>query len=329
MKAPKNSDSRTAQQAVDRVLRLEAQGLEDLRAALGDGLGAPVAEAVDLIDGIAGRLVVTGMGKSGHIGRKIAATMASVGTPALYVHPGEASHGDLGMITKGDAVLALSNSGQTEELSDTIAFCLRFGIPLIGMTGRANSSLAEQATVALILPPADEACPMGLAPTTSTTMMLALGDALAVALLERKGFSAEAFHMLHPGGKLGRRLLRVVDLMHQGADMPLVAPDTPMADVLLVMTERRLGCAGIVDTDGRLSGIITDGDLRRHMGAQLMDRSAADIMTRDPRTIRPGALAAEAIGIMNSHKITGLFAVEEGKPVGFLHMHDCLREGVA
>ena len=315
--------------AADRVLRLEAEGLEALRAALEGDLGAQVEKAVALIAGVTGRAVVSGMGKSGHIGRKIAATMASVGTPALYVHPGEASHGDLGMIAREDVVLALSNSGQTEELADTFAYCSRFSIPLIGMTGRSDSTLAEASTVALVLPPVTEACPMGLAPTTSTTMMMALGDALAVALLERRGFSETDYQVLHPGGRLGRRLLRVSDLMHTGAQMPVARPDQPMSEVLLVMTECRQGCTGIVDDDGQLVGIITDGDLRRHMDNGLMALAAREVMTADPQSIRPEALAAEALGLMNARKITGLFAVQEGRPVGFLHMHDCLREGVA
>jgi arabinose-5-phosphate isomerase len=315
--------------AADRVLRLEAEGVEALRAALDGDLGAQVDRAVALIAATAGRVVVSGMGKSGHIGRKIAATMASVGTPALYVHPGEASHGDLGMITRDDLVLALSNSGQTEELADTIAYCSRFSIPLIGMTGRGDSTLAEASTVALVLPAVAEACPMGLAPTTSTTMMMALGDAMAVALLEQRGFSETDYQVLHPGGRLGRRLLRVSDLMHTGSQMPVARPDQPMSEVLLVMTACRQGCAGIVDGDGQLVGIITDGDLRRHVDNGLMEMSARDVMTEDPQSIRPEALAAEALGLMNARKITGLFAVQDGRPVGFLHMHDCLREGVA
>jgi arabinose-5-phosphate isomerase len=274
-------------------------------------------------------VIVTGMGKSGHVGHKIASTMASTGTPALFVHPAEASHGDLGMIAKNDAVIALSNSGETPELGDLIAFCKRFSIPLIGFTGRAGSALADAADVALLLPAAKEACPLGLAPTTSTTMMLALGDAIAVALLERNGFTAEHFQVLHPGGKLGRKLLRVADLMDTGDDVPLARPDAVMADVILVMTAKRHGCCGIVDADDRLIGIITDGDLRRHMEAGLLGRAAAEIMTGSPQTIRPEAFAAEALGLMNARKITTLFAVRDGRPVGFLYMHALLRAGVA
>ena len=312
-----------------RVLKLEAEGLSALSAALSDGLGQPFTDAVDLIRNAPGRVVVTGMGKSGHIARKIAATMASVGTPAYYVHPGEASHGDMGMIRQDDVVIALSNSGETTELGDIIGYCSRFGIGLIGITSGPGSALAEGASVALVMPRAPEACPLGLAPTTSTTMALALGDALAVALLERRGFSADDFQVLHPGGKLGRRLMRVADIMHTGDAMPLVRPDDPMADVLIVMTTCRLGCAGVADHAGALVGIITDGDLRRHMGTDLVARNAAAVMTPKPLTIRPEALAAEALGLMNAREITGLFAVRDGHPVGFIHLHDCLREGVA
>jgi arabinose-5-phosphate isomerase len=247
----------------------------------------------------------------------------------MYVHPGEASHGDLGMITKADALLALSNSGETPELSDMVAYCKRGGIPLLAITGEPRSTLAEQADVALVLPPAKEACSLGLAPTTSTTMALALGDALAVALLERKGFSAESFQELHPGGRLGRKLLRVADIMHGAEEMPLVDPDTVMADALITMTARRFGCVGVVDGEGTLLGIVTDGDLRRHMAPDLLAKSVREVMTRRPKTIRPRALADEALGLMNARAITSLFVVEGNRPIGILHIHDCLREGVA
>ncbi len=309
-----------------RVLRLEAEGLEALARSL-DGL---FVEALDLLAGRTGRVVVTGIGKSGHVARKIAATLASTGTPALFVHPAEASHGDLGMIeAEGDAVIALSNSGETTELADLVAYAKRFHIPLIAITGRADSALARAADVALVLPASDEASPMGLAPTTSTTVMLALGDAIAVALLERKGFSPDQFHALHPGGRLGKTLLKVADLMHRGEDVPRVDGDTPMADALLVMTNKRLGCVAIVDGDGVLQGVITDGDLRRHMSPGLLDLRAADVMTRAPKTIGADALASEAVGLMNASAITNLFVVEDGRPVGILHIHDCLRAGVA
>jgi arabinose-5-phosphate isomerase len=254
--------------------------------------------------------------------------MASTGTPAFFVHPGEASHGDLGMIMPGDAVVALSNSGETPELGDIVAYTRRFEIPLVAITSREASSLAQAADVALILPPVPEACPMGLAPTTSTTLMLALGDALAVALLERKNFTAADFRLFHPGGKLGQRLMKAADLMHGGDAMPLVAPGSAMAEVLLVMTQKRLGCAGVVE-DGRLIGIVTDGDLRRHMQDGLLAKPARDIMTLAPKTVQPSMLAAEALRIMNAKSITALFVVDDGRPVGVLHVHDLLRSGVA
>jgi arabinose-5-phosphate isomerase len=308
-----------------RVLALEAEALQ----ALSTSLNGDFMKALDLLSAASGRVVVSGMGKSGHVGHKIAATLASTGTPAVFVHPAEASHGDLGMITNQDAVLALSNSGETSELSDLIAYTRRFGIPLIGITSKQNSSLGEAADVALVLPTMSEACPMGLAPTTSTTMMLALGDALAVALLERKGFTAADFQMLHPGGSLGRKLLKVSDLMHVGEEIPAVAPETPVAETLLVMTNKRFGCAGVIDKDGLLLGIVTDGDLRRHMSSGMLSKTAIEIMTGSPKTVRPQILAAEALRLMNASSITTLFVVENGKPAGILHIHDCLRAGVA
>jgi arabinose-5-phosphate isomerase len=311
--------------AARRVLQLEAEGI----VALADTLDSRFCEAAERLAGIDGRVVVTGIGKSGHVARKIAATLSSTGTPALFVHPAEASHGDLGMITGADAVLALSNSGETPELSPIVTFARRLGIPFVAITRRARSTLGVEADVALVLPANREACPMGLAPTTSTTMMLALGDALAIFLLERKGFSADQFQDLHPGGALGRRLLRVSDIMHVDSDLPLVAPDTPMSEAILVITEKRLGCAGIVGEAKRLAGIITDGDLRRHMAADLLSQPASSVMTANPKTIRPNALAAEALGILNQQQIQVLFVVEGGRPVGLLHIHDCLRAGIA
>jgi arabinose-5-phosphate isomerase len=310
------------------VLTTEAAGLR----ALADTLGEEFGRAVNLLAGASGRVVVSGMGKSGHVARKIAATFASTGTPAHFVHPAEASHGDLGMIVAGDAVLALSNSGETAELADLIAHTRRFALPLIGITARAQSALAQAADVALILPAAREACPLGLAPTTSTTMQMALGDALAVALLTRRGFGAADFRQIHPGGKLGARLRRVRDLMHSGAEMPLAAPETKMAAALLLMTEKRFGCLGVVDAAGKLAGIVTDGDLRRAMGPDLLDRAVASVMNPRPRTIAPEALAAEALHEMNGRgrMITSLFVVDAaGAPIGILHIHDLLRAGVA
>lgn len=320
--AETDSGIRTAQ----RVLELEADAIHALAVGLGPGFAA----ALDLLAAVSGRVIVTGMGKSGHIARKIAATLASTGTPAMFIHPAEASHGDLGMITDKDALLALSNSGETAELADLVAYTKRFAIPLIALTARPDSALARAATVAVLYPNADEACPMGLAPTTSTTLMLALGDALAVALLERKGFSADDFRLLHPGGKLGRRLLRVADIMHGGSRLPLVSPQTPMTETLIEMTAKSFGCVGVVGPDGRLAGIITDGDIRRHIAdSGFLARAAGDVMTRGAKAITPDALASEALQIMNAAAITNLFVVEDGRPVGILHVHDCLRAGVA
>ena len=310
------------------VLATEAAGLRALAAAL-DGR---FAAAVERLAGIGGRVVVSGMGKSGHVARKVAATFASTGTPALFVHPAEASHGDLGMVVAGDAVLALSNSGETAELADLVGHTRRFGLPLVAITARAGSALARAADVALLLPAAAEACPMGLAPTTSTTMQLALGDALAVALLTRRGFTAAEFREFHPGGRLGARLRRVRELMHVGDALPLAAPETTMDRALLAITEKRFGCLGIVDAEGRLAGIITDGDLRRAMGPDLFARHAAEVMTAAPRTIGPDALAAEALHAMTARErpITALFVVDAARrPIGILHIHDLLRAGVA
>ncbi|MFO1190204.1 MAG: KpsF/GutQ family sugar-phosphate isomerase [Alphaproteobacteria bacterium] len=307
-----------------RVLAIEADGLNDLARSL----DARFSRALDLLGGITGRVVVTGMGKSGHVARKIAATLASTGTPSLFVHPGEASHGDLGMITRTDAVLALSNSGKTPELTDIITYARRIGIPLLAITSGEDSLLAREADVALILPASAEACPMGLAPTTSTTVTLALGDAIAIALLERRGFGPDDFRAFHPGGQLGRRLVRVADIMHGPDRMPLVGLGTPMSNALITMSERSFGCVGVVDGDGRLTGIVTDGDLRRHMSDGLLGRSVDAVMTRNPVTIGPEALAATAIHMMNDRKITSLFVVEGQRPTGIVHIHDCLRFGV-
>jgi len=317
--------SATDLEAGRRVLAAEAEAL----AQLGRMLDASFTRALDLLAATTGRVVVSGMGKSGLVGRKIAATLASTGTPAQYVHPGEASHGDLGMIAEGDAILALSNSGETPELADLLAHSRRFAIPLVAVTARAGSTLAQTADVALILPGMPEACPMGLAPTTSTTAMLALGDALAVALLGRKGFTAEQFRVFHPGGKLGKQLQRVADLMHGVADMPIVQLGARMGDALIVMTARGFGCAVVVDAEGRLCGIVTDGDLRRHMSPQLLNRHVEQVMNQAPKTIRPAALAAEALGTMNDRKVTQLVVVEDDRPVGMVRMHDLLRAGVA
>ena len=308
-----------------RVIRAEIEGLKQLAEALDGTFGT----ALDLCAAASGRVIVTGIGKSGHIARKIAATLASTGTPAQFVHPAEASHGDLGMIGAGDVVIALSNSGNSAELNDVIAYSRRFGIPLVAVTGDRRSALAEASNVVMLLPNAAEACSMGLTPTTSTTMMLALGDALAVALLERKGFSTADFQLFHPGGAIGRRLLRVGDIMHTGDAIPLAAPESAMSEAILVMTAKSFGCVGVCDAGGRLVGVITDGDLRRHMDDRLVSRTVAEVMHPEPKTIGTAGLAAEALGMMNRFSITALFVVDDaGHPVGFLHMHDCLRAGV-
>ena len=311
--------------AAIRVVELEIAGLSALVESMGDN----VVKAIDIISRVKGRVVVSGMGKSGHIARKIAATLASTGTPAIFVHPAEASHGDLGMITPEDAVFALSNSGETTELADLVDYCKRFEIPLISITGRQESSLNDASDAAMVIPSAAEACPMGLAPTTSTTVMLALGDAIAVALLEKRGFSRDDFHTFHPGGKLGRRLLKVRDIMHGGAELPLVTPTSPMSEALILMTEKGLGCVGIADDDGQLAGIITDGDLRRKMSPALTTMTVTEVMTVGAKTLHPDNLASEALHILNEFKITNAFVVEDGRPVGVLHIHDCLRAGVA
>ena len=307
-----------------RVLEVERAALESLAATLDDSFTA----ALDLFAQVSGRIVVSGMGKSGHVGRKIAATFASTGTPAQFVHPGEASHGDLGMIAQGDALFALSNSGKTPELADITAYTRLKAIPLVALTSKPGSALAEAADAALILPAAPEACPMGLAPTTSTTLMMALGDALAVALLERKGFNSSDYRVLHPGGALGRKLLRVSDLMHDASELPLCGLETAMSEAIIVMSEKSFGCCGVVDDDGRLVGIVTDGDLRRHMSQNLLALPAGEVMTANPKTIRPLALAAEALGNMNRLSITSLFVLDDDKPVGIVRMHDCLRADV-
>ncbi|HEY1300635.1 MAG TPA: KpsF/GutQ family sugar-phosphate isomerase [Stellaceae bacterium] len=309
-----------------RVIAAEIGGLERLSHTL----DAAFSTAVEICRKTRGRIIVTGLGKSGHVAGKIAATLASTGSPALFVHPVEASHGDLGMIDAEDAIVILSNSGETAELADIIAYSRRFGIPLVAITGGRRSTLADAADVVLLLPAADEACPMGLAPTTSTTAMMALGDALAIALLERKGFSPADFRMLHPGGKLGRRLLRVGDIMHPADEVPLVAPEARMSEAILVMTAKSFGCVGVGTTEGALIGVVTDGDLRRHMDDGLLCRRVVDIMNPNPKTIAAGALAAEALRLMNRVGITALFVVDESiRPTGFLHLHDCLRAGVA
>jgi arabinose-5-phosphate isomerase len=312
-----------------RTIETERAGLDALYAALDDGLAAPFAEAVETIRNARGRVVVSGVGKSGHIGRKIAATLASTGTPAFFVHPAEASHGDLGMVTRDEVVLVLSWSGETVELKSLVEYARRFGIPLIAITAQPASTLARESNVVLTLPLADEACPHGLAPTTSTLMQLALGDALSIALLESRGFTIEKFREFHPGGQLGANLRLVREVMHADAAVPLTRIGTPMSEAILAMTSKSFGCLGITDGNGSLVGIITDGDLRRHLGPDLLSRRVEDVMTAGPKTIPPDMLAGAALDILNQTKITTLFVVEADKPVGIVHMHDLLRVGVA
>ena len=330
MNAPtplRKASAKTATAAEDlasgrRVLDHARSGLEALSA----GLGMDFAAAVEVLAKVTGRVVVSGMGKSGHIGHKIAATLASTGTPAFFVHAAEASHGDLGMIAAGDAVLAISNSGETPELADLVSYTRRFAIPLVAITSRPKSTLAGAADVVLVLPDVGEACPLGLAPTTSTTLTIALGDALAVALLERRGFTAEDFKTFHPGGKLGRKLFKVSDLMHGGDELPLVKPTMPMSEVVPYMTSKTFGVAGVIDGNGHLIGVVTDGDLRRHI-ANLLTLTAAEVMTKAPKSLGPGVLAAEAMRRMNEWKVTSIFVVDDAKPVGILRMHDIVRAG--
>lgn len=317
--------SPSAIDAAREVLSLEARALDALAADLPGDFTA----AVDLILATRGRVIVSGVGKSGHVGRKISATLASTGTPSYFVHAGEASHGDLGMITSGDVCLLMSNSGETPELADEIAYCSRFGIPIIGISSKPDSTLMRAATLRLTLPKMPEACPMGMAPTTSTTLMIALGDALAVALMKARGFEMAHYRDFHPGGKLGAQMSRVADLMHGPEALPLVDPDLPMPDTLLVMSNKGFGIAAVVAGNGALVGIVTDGDLRRNM-AHLMDRTAGTIATRHPVTVTPDVLAASALAIMNERKISVLLVVDgDGHPVGVLHIHDCLNAGVA
>ena len=312
-----------------RTLEAGSGGITALSAAIHDGLGTAFIAAVDLISAARGRLIVTGMGKSGHVGRKIAATFASTGTPAFFVHPSEASHGDLGMITPDDAIMALSWSGETAELKDLIDYSRRFRIGLIAVTAVTDSTLGRAADVVLAMPQAREACPHNLAPTTSTLMQAALGDALAIALLESRGFTAVDFGHFHPGGRLGTMLKFVRDIMHTGAEIPLATVGARMSEAIAEMTAKTFGCVGITDRRGHLVGIITDGDLRRHMSANLLDLAVEEVMTPQPRTVRPDQLVSEALELLNSSKKTQLMVVDGGKPVGVVHFHDLLRAGVA
>ncbi len=325
----KMGDKRAAILSAMRTVSTEQAGIAALAAALDNGLAEPFAEAVERVSGITGRVIVTGVGKSGHIGSKLAATLASTGTPAFFVHPAEANHGDLGMIARDDAIIAMSWSGESVELNGIVAYSRRFSIPLIGITSGAKSALARESDVVLLLPRAPEACPHGLAPTTSTLMQLVVGDALAIALLEARGFTADHFHTFHPGGRLGASLLKISAIMHSGDRLPLVNAGTGMRQAILEMSQKGFGCVGIVGADGKLDGIITDGDLRRHVDADLLSMTVDQVMTRDPKTIVPETLAATALQIINASAITALMIAEEGKPVGIVHLHDLLRIGTA
>ena len=319
----KESDRLSAIRTIDS----EIKAIEELKHSLdADSL----TQALDFMQNSKGRIIITGMGKSGHIGKKIAASFASTGTPSFFVHPAEASHGDLGMITEDDVVIAISNSGESRELIDILNYCKRFGITLIAITKNPQSSLAKAGDVVLVLPNNGEACPLGLAPTSSTTATLVLGDILTIGMLERKGFSKEDFNDRHPGGKLGAILKRVSDLMHTGQEMPLLDENSNMQAVLLEMTSKRLGCVGFINSQtGDLTGILTDGDLRRCLSSKILEEKAVDLMTRNPKTISPNAMTAEALKIMHDKKITNLFVVENNKPVGVIHIHDLLNNGVA
>ncbi len=316
-------------ESAQRTLNLESEGLQNLSKALDNEMAEGFVQAADIIRAAQGRVIVTGMGKSGHVGQKVAATLASTGTPASFVHPGEASHGDLGMITKEDVILAFSWSGETLELINIIDYSRRFAVPLIAVTSKAESNLAKAAEVGLILPTSQEACPHGLAPTTSTTMQIALGDALAIALLESHGFTATDFKVFHPGGQLGANLKYIADIMHQGDKLPLVKSDTVMSEALVIMTEKSFGTLGVVGASGELEGIVTDGDLRRKMGPELINAKVSSVMTANPKTVGPKTLASSAIELINSSSITSLFVVDNKKPVGIVHIHDLLRIGVA
>ena len=319
----------SAIQSAQRTLSTEAAGLQLIHDAMGAELGQAFKHAVETILAAPGRVIISGMGKSGHVGRKIAATMASTGTPAHFVHPGEASHGDLGMIQPDDVILAMSWSGESSELADIIAYARHNGVKLIAITSRADSSLGLGADICLCLPKAQEACPNGLAPTTSTTMQLALGDALAVALLESRGFTSQDFRRYHPGGKLGAQLRQVSAVMHTGDRLPLIELGKMMSDAIVAISSKGLGCVIVVTPDSKLAGLVTDGDLRRHMAPDLLARRVDDIMTKAPKSVTPDTLIAEALEIMESRKISSLVVLEHDQPVGLIHILDLLRIGAA
>ncbi|MGR9448031.1 KpsF/GutQ family sugar-phosphate isomerase [Rhizobium leguminosarum] len=317
-------------EAAKRTVETERRGLEALEQAFDDGLAGPFTRAVEVIGDISGRVIVTGVGKSGHIGAKLAATFASTGTPAFFVHAAEANHGDLGMMGQGDVIIAISWGGQAQELKAILAYSRRFSIPLIAITWDEKSSLSLAADIVLKLPKEAEACPNGLAPTTSAIMQLAIGDALAVALLEARGFTATDFHVFHPGGKLGASLMHVADVMHTGERLPLVAKGTPMPEAITVLSRKHFGCVGVLDEDGRLCGIVTEGDMARNLTRNLSELAVDDIMTRTPKTVKPTVLATAALTLLNQHHIGALIVIDDdSRPVGLVHFHDLLRIGVA
>lgn len=307
-----------------RVLSNESNAIKQLAKSLGKNY----VDAIDKLDNVKGRVIFTGIGKSGHVARKMASTFSSTGVPSYFVHPSEASHGDLGIIDRSDAVVVISNSGETPEISDLVEYTKRHKIPLITITSNLDSLIAEQSDIALLLPKVKEACPMGLAPTTTTTMTMALGDAMAINLMTRRNFSANDFKLRHPGGKLGKQLLKVSDIMHKEDEVPVTKKDSLMSDVIIQMTTKSFGCVAVLDERKLLAGIITDGDLRRHMSDKLLQQLAEDVMTPGPKSIRPIALASEAVAVMNELEITNLFVTEKKSVVGIIHIHDCLRAGI-
>lgn len=325
----KQPDRQAAIESALRTVATEQAGVAALGAALADGLAEPFARAIDLISHIEGRVIVTGVGKSGHIGSKIAATLASTGTPAFFVHSAEANHGDLGMIAKDDAIIAMSWSGETKELMGIVAYSRRFSIPLIAITSGENSALARAADVVLLLPIVPEACPHGLAPTTSTLLQLVMGDALAIALLEARGFTPDHFRTLHPGGQLGANLTLVSEIMRTGDQIPLALLGTKMPEAVMTLSQKKVGCVCIVDAGGKLVGIVTDGDVARNLHRNLADVTVDEVMTRTPKTIDPQTLAGTAIAMLNEHNIGALVVIKNKMPVGVVHFHDLLRIGAA
>jgi arabinose-5-phosphate isomerase len=325
----KQADRQAAIESALRTVATEQAGVDALAAALDDGLAEPFAQAVGVLSGIRGRTIVTGVGKSGHIGSKIAATLASTGTPAFFVHPVEANHGDLGMIARDDAIIAMSWSGETQELKGIISYSRRFSIPLIAVTSGATSALAREADVVLLLPRVAEACPHGLAPTTSTLLQLVMGDALAIALLEARGFTPEHFRTFHPGGQLGANLTRVSEIMRTGDQIPLAGLGTMMPVAVMTLAQKKVGCVCVVDGEGRLTGIVTDGDLARNLNRNLAETTVDEVMTRTPKTIEPQMFAGAAIALLNKHNISALVVVEGERPIGIVHFHDLLRIGAA